>query len=148
MILSLLIFLPLVGALVVALLPDSQASQYRRVALAVTLVEVVLAGMAYAGFDKTVGGYQLLEQANWITLPLGNLGMVSIDYLLGVDGISLPLVLLSAVVMLIGVVSSWAITHRQKAYYSLYLLLTGTIMGCFLALDFFLFFLFFEFMLL
>jgi NADH-quinone oxidoreductase subunit M len=148
MILSLLIFLPLIGSLVVALLPESQSVQCRRIALAVTLAEVVLAGMAYGGFDKSIGGYQLIEQANWITLPLGNLGIASIDYLVGVDGISLPLVVLSAVVMLIGVVSSWSMTHRLKAYYSLYLLLTGTIMGCFVALDFFLFFLFFEFMLL
>ncbi|RYF46207.1 MAG: NADH-quinone oxidoreductase subunit M, partial [Cytophagaceae bacterium] len=78
MILSLLIFLPLLGALIVALLPDSQVGQYRRIALVVTLAEVVLAGLAYAGFNKTIGGYQLLEQANWITLPLGNLGVVSI----------------------------------------------------------------------
>jgi len=148
MILSLLIFLPLIGALLVALLPDSKAAQFRWIALVLTLVEVVLAGIAYAGFDKTVAGYQLLEQANWITLPLGGLGIASIDYLVAVDGISLPLVVLSAVVMLIGVVSSWSMTSRLKAYYSLYLLLTGTIMGCFLALDFFLFFLFFEFMLL
>ncbi len=148
MILSLLIFLPLIGSLLVALLPESQTAQCRWIALILTLGEVVLAGMACAGFDKTVAGYQLLEQANWITLPLGGLGIASIDYLVAVDGISLPLVVLSAVVMLIGVVSSWSMTKRLKAYYSLYLLLTGSIMGCFLALDFFLFFLFFEFMLL
>ncbi|MCX6214074.1 NADH-quinone oxidoreductase subunit M [Spirosoma sp.] len=148
MILSLLIFIPLIGSLVVALLPERQTGLFRWVALAITLVEVVLAGMAWAGFDRAETGYQFLQQVDWITLPLGNLGVVSIDYLVGVDGISLPLVVLSAVVMLIGVVSSWAMTHRQKAYYSLYLLLTGTIMGCFVALDFFLFFLFFEFMLL
>ncbi|UFH57328.1 NuoM family protein [Spirosoma sp. KNUC1025] len=148
MILSLLIFLPLFGALLVALLPANLTAQLRSIALIVTLVEVLLAAAAYTGFDKTVAGYQLLEQADWITLPLGNLGIASIRYLVGVDGISLPLVVLSAVVMLIGVISSWNMTHRLKAYYSLYLLLTGTIMGCFLALDFFLFFLFFEFMLL
>ncbi|ADB40886.1 complex I subunit 4 family protein [Spirosoma linguale] len=148
MILSLLIFIPLIGSLVVALLPERQTGLFRWVALAVTLVELVLAGMAWAGFDKAEAGYQFLQQVDWITLPLGNLGVVSIDYLVGVDGISLPLVVLSAVVMLIGVISSWRMTHRQKAYYSLYLLLTGTIMGCFVALDFFLFFLFFEFMLL
>ena len=153
MILSLLIFLPLFGSLLVALLPERQTAQlhgsaFRWIALIITLAEVVLAAMAYAGFDKTGTGYQLLEQADWITLPLGNLGIASIRYLLGVDGISLPLVILSAVVMLIGVISSWTITHRLKAYFSLYLLLTGTIMGCFVALDFFLFFLFFEFMLL
>ena len=148
MILSVLIFLPLLGSLLVALLPESQTARFRWIALAVTLAEVILAGLACATFDASLSGYQLLEQADWITLPLGSLGIASIDYLVGIDGISLPLVVLSAVVMLVGVVSSWTITHRQKAYYALYLLLTGTIMGCFLALDFFLFFLFFEFMLL
>ncbi|MVM39541.1 NADH-quinone oxidoreductase subunit M [Spirosoma sp. HMF3257] len=148
MILSLLIFLPLLGSLVLALLPESQAVRFRWIALVVTLAEVVLAGAAYVTFDASARGYQLLEQADWITLPLGSLGIASIDYLVGVDGISLPLVVLSAVVMLVGVISSWTLTHRLKAYYSLYLLLTGTIMGCFVALDFFLFFLFFEFMLL
>lgn len=148
MILSLLIFLPLLGSLVLALLPESQAVRFRWIALVITLAEVVLAGAAYVTFDASARGYQLLEQADWITLPLGSLGIASIDYLVGVDGISLPLVVLSAVVMLIGVISSWTLTHRLKAYYSLYLLLTGTIMGCFVALDFFLFFLFFEFMLL
>ncbi|GAB3576770.1 NADH-quinone oxidoreductase subunit M [Spirosoma luteolum] len=148
MLLSLLIFLPLLSALLVALLPESLASQFRWIALAVLILEVVLAGLVGAGFDTARPDYQLLEQADWITLPLGRLGVASIDYLVGVDGISLPLVLLSAVVMLIGVVSSWQITHRRRAYFALYLLLTGTIMGCFLALDFFLFFLFFEFMLL
>ncbi|GAB2597439.1 complex I subunit 4 family protein [Spirosoma areae] len=148
MILSLLIFLPLLGSIVVALLPRSQAARFRWIALGVTITEVVLAATACAEFERTVAGYQLLEQANWITLPLGGLGIASIDYLVGVDGISLPLVVLSAVVMLVGVVASWRLNHRLNAYYSLYLLLTGTIMGCFVALDFFLFFLFFEFMLL
>jgi len=148
MLLSLLIFLPLLGSLVVALLPERQTAAFRWIALGVTILEVGLAGLAYAAFDRSAGGYQLLEQADWITLPLGRLGIASIDYLVGVDGISLPLVVLSAVVMLAGVASSWTVTHRQKAYYALYLLLTGTVMGCFVALDFFLFFLFFEFMLL
>ena len=148
MILSLLIFLPLLGSLLVTLLPESQTARFRWIALTITLAEVGLAGLAYAAFDPSVAGYQLLEQTDWITLPLGALGIASIDYLVGVDGISLPLVVLSAVVMLVGVVSSWTFTHRLKAYYALYLLLTGTIMGCFVALDFFLFFLFFEFMLL
>ncbi|QHW00780.1 complex I subunit 4 family protein [Spirosoma endbachense] len=148
MVLSLLIFLPLVGSLLVALLPESQRTQFRLIALIVTLANLVLAGFAYSLFDTTIAGYQLLEKADWITLPLGNLGIASIDYLVGVDGFSLPLVILSAVVMVIGVVASWNMTNRLRAYYSLYLLLTGTIMGCFVSLDFFLFFLFFEFMLL
>lgn len=148
MILSLLIFIPLLGSLLVAVLPESQTARFRWIALGVTLAEVVLAGLACSAFDRRIGSYQLLEQADWITLTLGNLGVASIDYVVGVDGISLPLVVLSALVMLVGVISSWTLTHRLKAYYALYLLLTGTIMGCFVALDFFLFFLFFEFMLL
>lgn len=148
MILSLLIFLPILGSLIVALLPERLTRWFRWIALVVTLLDLTLAGLAYSAFDTAVAGYQLLERVDWITLPLGSLGVASIDYIVGVDGISLPLVLLSAVVMLVGVVSSWPMTHRLKAYYALYLLLTGTIMGCFVALDFFLFFLFFEFMLL
>jgi NADH-quinone oxidoreductase subunit M len=148
MMLSLLIFLPLLGSLVVALLPDNQGATFRWIALLITLADVALAAVTYVSFDTTLAGYQLVEQVNWITLPLGGLGVASIDYLVGIDGISMPLVVLSAVVMLVGVVASWQLTHRLKAYYALYLLLTGTIMGCFVALDFFLFFLFFEFMLL
>jgi NADH-quinone oxidoreductase subunit M len=152
MILTILIFLPIVAAVGVGLLPGN--SRWPRwVALGVGLAEVGLAGLTYTRFDPAMAGYQLLEEANWITLPLGTLGestrgTLSIDYVVGVDGISLPLLLLSAVVMLVGVVSSWTIQHRAKAYFALYLLLTGTIIGCFVALDFFLFFLFFEFMLL
>ncbi|GAA4408681.1 NADH-quinone oxidoreductase subunit M [Nibrella viscosa] len=147
-ILTLLIFVPLAGALLVTALPADRPERFRWVALVVAVAEVLLSLMAYTAFDGQLADYQLLEQADWITLPLGNFGIASIDYLVGVDGISLPLVLLSAVVLLAGVVSSWSIRHREKAYFSLYLLLTGTVMGCFMALDFFLFFLFFEFMLL
>ena len=153
MILSLLIFVPLLGSLIVVLLPEHRAMAFRWIALVTTMAEGALAGWAYARFDPAHAGYQLLEQADWITLPLGNLGTASVDYLVGVDGISLPLVLLSALVLLVGVVASWSPfvldrPDRLKAYFALYLLLTGTIMGCFVALDFFLFFLFFEFMLL
>ncbi|WP_266368716.1 complex I subunit 4 family protein [Tellurirhabdus rosea] len=147
-ILSLLIFWPLAGAVLVALLPDTQKDHYRWITLLFCLGELLLCGAAYLAFDPAQAGYQLLERLDWITLPLGSLGVVSIDYVVGVDGISLPLVVLTGVVMLIGAISSWTIDKRERAYHSLYLLLTGTIMGCFVGLDFFLFFLFFEFMLL
>ncbi|CCG99203.1 proton-translocating NADH-quinone oxidoreductase,chain M [Fibrella aestuarina BUZ 2] len=147
MLLSLLIFLPIAASLVAALVPE-RLSLLRWLTVAVLATEVLLAALVYGQFDATNPAHQQLEQADWITLPLGNLGRISIDYLIGIDGISLPLVLLTAIIMLVGAISSWQITKRPNAYFSLYLLLTGTIMGCFVALDFFLFFLFFEFMLL
>ena len=147
--LSYLIFLPLVGMLVVLWIPTAQKSALKWVTLAFCAAEVVLCGLIYSQYQTSSAlPYQFLEKADWITLSLGSLGTISIDYLLGIDGISLPLVLLNAVVMLVGAVASWNIENRPKAYFSLYLLLTSSVMGCFLALDFFLFFLFFEFMLL
>lgn len=146
--LSLLIFTPLVGASLALLWPSSRSQDLRVLTLGVCVVEVLLSLFLYFGFDKTSGGYQFRETVDWITLSLGNLGTVSIDYALAVDGISLPLVLLAALVMLVGAVSSWNVASRHKAYFSLYLLLSGTVVGCFLAQDFFLFYLFFEFMLL
>ena len=85
MILSLLIFLPLFGSLLVTFLPESQTARFRWIALTVTLAEVILAGLAYAAFDPSVAGYQLLEETDWITLTLGILAIASIDYKLCVD---------------------------------------------------------------
>ncbi|MCU0339842.1 MAG: NADH-quinone oxidoreductase subunit M, partial [Spirosomaceae bacterium] len=153
--LSLLTFLPLLGAGLILALP--QKHLYKWIALIFCGLELILSFVVYQQTQYAIlntqysipnSQYALLEKYDWITLSLGSLGTVSIDYLVGIDGISLPLVLLTAVVMLIGAVSSWTIDKRERAYFSLYLLLTTSIMGCFLALDFFLFFLFFEFMLL
>ncbi|GHB85601.1 complex I subunit 4 family protein [Persicitalea jodogahamensis] len=146
--LSLLIFVPLAGALLALLWPARRVQDLRVLTTAICGLEVLLSLFVYFGFDKSSAGYQFRETVDWITLSLGGLGTVSVDYALAVDGISLPLVLLAAVVMLVGAISSWHITKRQRAYFSLYLLLSGTVLGCFLAQDFFLFYLFFEFMLL
>ncbi|KAA9346815.1 NADH-quinone oxidoreductase subunit M [Larkinella humicola] len=148
MMLSSLLFIPLLGSLLVVLLPDSRKNVYKWITLVACSLELLVCGAVYAVFDPAQADYQLLERFDWISLPLGSLGVVSIDYLVGIDGISLPLVLLTGAVMLVGALSSWTIDKRLKAYHALYLLLTATIIGCFIALDFFLFFLFFEFMLL
>lgn len=147
-ILSLLIFLPIVASLVLAFSPERFVPYFKWVTLIVTGIGLLLCIYLYLIFDKQVADYQFLEQYDWITLPLGNLGIGSIDYLLGVDGISLPMVLLTGIVMFIGAISSFEIKDKSRGYYSLYLLLTGSIIGCFIALDMFLFYLFFEFMLL
>lgn len=147
-ILTFLIAIPLLGAAAVAAWPTQRHEHFRLIALVALLLEVVVAAVVYFSFDNLNPGHQLSEVRNWITLPIGSLGVVSIDYALAVDGISFPLVLLAVVVLFAGVVSSWNINHRTRGYFALYLLLSGSVIGCFLAQDFFLFYLFFEFMLL
>ncbi|WP_044198884.1 complex I subunit 4 family protein [Dyadobacter tibetensis] len=147
-ILSLLILIPLLGALVIAFLPDQFRQQLRWIALGALLADALLLLPLFMNYQKLEAGLQLAENIDWITLPLGSLGVVSIDYSLAVDGISIPLVVLGILVLLLGVISSWNVIDKAKAYFSLYLLLSASILGCFMAQDLFLFYLFFEFMLL
>lgn len=147
-ILSLLIFIPIFASLVLAFTPERFVPYFKWVTLVITGVELILCVFVYFKFDRQVADYQFLEKYDWITLPLGNLGIGSIDYLLGVDGISMPMVLLTGIVMFVGAISSFEIKDKSRGYFSLYLLLSGSIIGCFIALDMFLFYLFFEFMLL
>jgi NADH-quinone oxidoreductase subunit M len=147
-ILSILIFLPLFGSLAVALSPQSFDKYAKWFTLIISFLGILIVSFLYYYFDKSNTNYQFLEQKDWITLSLGSLGTLSIDYLLGVDGISLPLIILAAIIQLIGAISSFEIKNKPKGYFATYLLLSASVMGCFLALDFFLFFLFFEFMLL
>ncbi len=156
-VLSLLIFVPLLACLVVLLLPIRYKKLFKWITLMACLFQCGLALGMYLGLDTgpmsdvTIFNrehYQLLEHQDWITLDLGSLGSLSIDYFLGVDGFNACLILLTGMVMLIGAISSWTIQKHEKGYFALYLLLSTSIMGCFVALDFFLFYLFFEFMLL
>lgn len=156
-ILSLLIFVPLLAALVLLLIPARVSAAGKWVTLVATAVQVVLAFLLWSGFRSGAGapqgvfnaeGYQFVEKLEWFSLPLGEIGYLSADYFIGVDGLSVGLVLLAAVVMLIGSISSWNIHYNQKGYFLLYLLLSCTVLGCFVALDLLLFYLFFEFMLL
>ncbi|WP_266204533.1 complex I subunit 4 family protein [Pontibacter kalidii] len=152
-ILTSLIFTPLVAAVVILLLPVRLHKPIKAITLLASLVQMGLAVLLYFRFDGAAAangqmGYQFVQQLNWIGFSLGNLGRFQIDYFVGVDGISISMVLLTGIVGVIGVISSWNITKNVKGYFLLYLLLLTSVMGCFLALDFFLFYLFFEFMLL
>ncbi len=157
--LSFITFVPLLAALMLLFVPARLVSAGRWLALAATVLQVVFASILWFAFEKGAGfassagagreaGVQFLEQADWFTLELGSLGKMSVQYLLGVDGLSVTMVWLAAFVMLIGVISSWNIRSNVKGYFLLYLLLSCSVVGCFVALDLFLFYLFFEFMLL
>ncbi|MDH5474831.1 MAG: NADH-quinone oxidoreductase subunit M [Cyclobacteriaceae bacterium] len=152
--LSVLIFIPLIGTLLVLFVPSSQKVMYKYIALVVSLLQMIVVSVLYNNFDtqrignNTLESFQFVEKISWINLQLGELGELSIEYFVGVDGISISMVILSVFVVLIGVLSSWNVTEKGKGYFALFLLLNAAIIGCFVALDFFLFYLFFELMLL
>ncbi|WP_207427169.1 NuoM family protein [Pedobacter sp. SYSU D00535] len=154
-ILSLLIFLPLLAGLVILVLPASFQQRYKYVALAAVIVQMLLSayiyinynGNAFSGIDEE-SKYQLVEKLSWIRLDLGSLGQLQIDYFLGIDGLSMPFLVLTSLVMLVAILSSWEIKSNLKGYFALLLLLDTAVMGVFSALDFFLFYIFYELMLL
>jgi NADH-quinone oxidoreductase subunit M len=145
--LSLLIFTPLVAAFAGLLIPARMANSFRWLTLLVGVLQVFYLITLLAGYDPA-GGVQYAEQQPWITLNLGSWGTFEAEYFVGVDGLSLPLVALSVFIMLIATISSWTITQNVKGYFILLLILQAAIIGSFTALDFLLFYLFFEFMLL
>ncbi|WP_437922310.1 complex I subunit 4 family protein [Sphingobacterium sp. LRF_L2] len=153
-ILSILIFLPLVAALLILILPATKKALYKYIALGFTFIQLGLSLYLYQHFDPSLAGidqlsgYQFVEQLPWIRLDLGSIGKLEIDYLVAVDGVSLPLIVLSALVMLMGIGASWHITKSTKGYFTLLMLLNTAVMGIFAALDFFLFYVFYEVMLL
>ncbi|MFM9974698.1 MAG: NADH-quinone oxidoreductase subunit M [Beijerinckiaceae bacterium] len=139
-ILSGLLLLPLVGALIIAfLLKDDEAGvrNTRWVALWTTLAVFILALFAWKDFDTAKAGFQLVERKEW----LGS----QIVYQLGVDGISMPFVLLTAFLMPFCIVASWvSITKRVREYMIAFLALETMMLGVFVALDTVLFYVFFE----
>lgn len=155
--LSIILFIPLLAALLLLLMPARFSRSGHWFAIVASGLQLFFSSLLWAWFQKGAGapvgvnseaGIQFLEKANWFSLELGSLGIMKVEYLLGVDGLSVTLVWLSAFVMLIGAISSWSIKENTKAYFLLYLLLCCSVVGCFVALDLFLFYLFFEFMLL
>ncbi|CAD5272888.1 NADH-quinone oxidoreductase subunit M [Imperialibacter sp. EC-SDR9] len=154
--LSLIIWTPVAGALIVLLMKDRQATAIRWISLGAVLLQLAGSSILLFQFYQSpessgsysIESFQFVEKADWITMDLGSWGVLSIDYLLGVDGLSVPLLWMSTLILVIGMISSWSITKQEKGYFALYLLLSSSIIGCFVALDFFLFYIFFEFMLL
>ncbi len=140
--LSIIIFLPLLGAVVIALTARRKESTFPRWgSLTVSLVTFILSLALLTRYDPTAIGFQFEEQYSWVPTW-------GISYHLGIDGLSLLLVLLTNLLTTISILSSFtAITHRQKEYYIFMLILQAGILGTFLALDLFLFYIFWELML-
>ncbi len=135
--LSLAIILPLVGSLGIAFLPKGKTKGYKVAALAVSLLTLLLVVVIGTQVDFGQSGVQLEEVLPW--LP-----QYGVSYHLGVDGLSYPLVFLSALLTVLAVLASWEVNYRSKAYFSLLMLLEAGLIGVFLALDYILFYIFWE----
>jgi NADH-quinone oxidoreductase subunit M len=138
-ILSLIVFFPLVGAVVLALLPD-RGKTMQWGALLVTLVTFGLTLHLPAHYSSTdaTGAFKFVQDLPWITAP-------AIRYHLGVDALGMWLVVLTGFLAPLGVLGSWtSITERKKTFYVLFLLQQVAMLGLFCSLDLFLFYAFFE----
>src|SRR5213593_1386588 len=139
--LTLMIFIPLLGMAVVLSLPSRAHDAIRWTATAFSVPPLLLAVVLLARFAPGAQGFQFVHRATWI--PAFN-----IDYFVGVDGISITMIVLTALLCFICMIASWRIDKFVKGYCVLFLVLETGMLGTFLALDFFLFYIFWEVMLL
>ncbi len=137
---SLVVGFPLAGAILILLLPKQNVRLIRYTALVLTIIEFGLSLPLFFNFSPRNPDMQFVEQASWIDT-------FSIQYSVGIDGLSLFLVLLTTALMPLAVLASWSITSRLKEYFLLLLILETGMLGVFVALDMILFYVFWEVML-
>ena len=139
--LSLILFTPLVGALVLLFVPKRQEDAIRWIANVFVFIGFLVSLPLWFRYDSANPEFQFVERLPWIP-------SIGAEYFLGVDGFSVLLILLTTLMGVIAVLSSWtAITMRVKEYYIFLLMLQTGMLGAFVSLDFLLFFLFWEVML-
>lgn len=150
-ILSMIAFSPLLGVLVLLFIRGDRGRLIKTIGIVTTLIPLILAAWLYSDYNYQGDPIQYKEQLDWIKVPLNHEGIQQITsyffefkYSLAVDGISLPLVFLTALVSSMAALASVYIKKRWKTYFILFLLLETGMFGVFLSQDLFLFFLFFE----
>ncbi len=135
--LSVVVFLPLAGAVVSALVPKTRPEVAKWVAAITMGLGLALTVWIVAVFDRTASGMQFVTNVAWVP-------QAGIHYHLGVDGVSITMLALSSLLGLIAVIASWKVTDRAPTYFAMLLLLQVGMNGVFLALDFVLFYMFWE----
>src|SRR3989338_2715749 len=135
--LSAVIFTPLVGALLILFINKEMVTLIKTLSLLFSLIPLALLAYLIAAFNYGAVGFQFQEKLAWIPL-------LNIKYHLGLDGISLPLLALTALLTTLSLVYSWIIKERPKEYFILFLILETGMLGVFSALDLFLFYVFWE----
>lgn len=140
--LSLITYLPLIGAIVIIFgIKRENINQVKQVAFGVTVINLIISIILLQKFDRTIPDMQFVEMFDWIP-------SFGITYYMGIDGISVLMLFLTTMLSVIAVVCSWnPVTKRIKEYYVCFLLLETGMLGAFVALDMFLFYIFWELML-
>jgi len=139
--LSTLIFFPILGGLSLLVIPRQQTATIRTMALLISLIELCLTLPVALMFDKSTASMQFVENHPWIA-------SLHINYTLGIDGISVLFLLLTGVIIVLSILVSWeSITTKVQEFFIAMLLLEGAMMGVFCATDLFLFYIFWEAML-
>lgn len=133
--LTVLLALPLLGMVVIAVAHEKTA---RALAISFSIAMLLLSVLIGTGFKADLPGYQFQQQMPWISAPL------PVEYHVGIDGLSISLVILTTFITLMAVLASDTITTRPKLYYSMVMLLTTSILGVFVSLDLLQFFIFYE----
>jgi len=136
-ILSLIIWLPLLGAAVILFMPKEQTRRIQMIGLVFSSISFLLACILLVKFDMTAGGLQFVESLQWVP----EMGMT---YSLAVDGLSLSMILLTTLITIACLIASFSITDRVKAYFAWFMLLETAVLGVFAAQDWFLFYMFWE----
>lgn len=135
--LTIILFFPVLAALVILFIPSDQVRVIRWVALIASLVPLSVAIFLWRNFDPNVAGYQFTERYRWYEA-------VNSTFHIGVDGLSLTMVLLTTLLAPLAILASFNITDRVKAYMMLFLFLESGMLGVFLSLDLLIFFVFWE----
>ncbi|CAN5327746.1 NADH-quinone oxidoreductase subunit M [soil metagenome] len=139
--LSLLIWLPIVGGLLVIAAGDRRAAAGRWIALGVSLAAFLLSMPLFSEFDRSTSAMQFVERMPWIET-------YNVNYYLGVDGVSMPLILLTTFMTVLVVIAGWEVIRKRPAqYFAAFLIMEGLMNGVFAALDAMLFYVFWEAML-
>ncbi len=138
--LSWMIFTPIIGMAVIMFLPKDNHRLIRGVTMVATGIPLLLSLMMLASYNPATADFQFVEQASWIPA-------LNVNYHLGADGLSVPMLALTALLCFLAALVSFNITNRVKEYFAFYLLLEAGMIGVFCALDFFLFYVFWEVML-
>ena len=140
-ILNWILWLPVIGMVGVILTPKAKENAIKMVSLVTTAITLILSVVLYLNFDTSTADMQFVTKVPWIA-------QFHINYFIGIDGITMLMTFLNSLLFFLCILSSWTIGKNVKAYFALLLMLQSTVFGVFFSLDFFLFYVYWEVMLL